>query len=315
MRILLTGATSFTGLWFAQKLRAHGHEVVATLRGSRNSYEGPRGHRVRMLDESGVEWVECCSFGDERFLALLASEPLDVICHHAAQVGDYRSLDFDIAQALQANTLGARRVFELMAQRGIRAMVATGSVFEPGEGAGSDPGRAFSPYGLSKGLSWEVLRHWGTLSGVPLHKFIIANPFGPWEEPRFCAYLMRTWAAGGTATVATPSYVRDNIHVSLLADCYADFVARCTQQQGTQTRCAPAGYVESQGSFAQRFAKEISVRLNIAAPLELAMQAEFPEPFMRTNTDRVDAQRLGWNEAAAWDMLADYYGTTYLAAR
>ena len=35
MRALLTGASSFTGYWFAAKLRAAGFSVVAPLRGSR----------------------------------------------------------------------------------------------------------------------------------------------------------------------------------------------------------------------------------------------------------------------------------------
>ena len=40
-----------------------------------------------------------------------------------------------------------------------------------------------------------------------LEKFVIPNPFGPYEEPRFTAYLMRTWLAGETAHVQTPRYV------------------------------------------------------------------------------------------------------------
>lgn len=315
MRLLFTGATSFTGFWFVRELRTQGHQVLATLRAPLNAYDGLRGQRVRMLQELGVEWVEACSFGDEHFLALLAGERLDAVCHHAAQVGDYRSQDFDVAQALRSNTLNARLVFEAMARRGMRAMFATGSVFEPDEGVGSDPGRAFSPYGLSKGLSWQLLRHWSSVSGVALHKFVVANPFGPWEEPRFCAYLMRTWTAGGVATVATPAYVRDNIHVSLLARCYADFVVRCVSRQDASERCAPVGYAESQGSFASRFAAEISKRLGIAAPLDFATQADFPEPFMRVNTERVDTHRLGWSEADAWDELADYYRITYRQER
>lgn len=30
-------------------------------------------------------------------------------------------------------------------------------------------------------------------------KFVIANPFGPWKEPRFTAYLARCWLGGETA--------------------------------------------------------------------------------------------------------------------
>ena len=41
--------------------------------------------------------------------------------------------------------------------------------------------------------------------------------------------------------------------------------------------------------------------------VELAAQTEFAEPHMRTNTDIVDAVRLGWDESATWDELASYY--------
>ena len=61
---------------------------------------------------------------------------------------------------------------------------------------------------------------------MPLGKFVIPNPLGPFEEPRFCAYLIRQWQAGEAAEVRTPAYVRDNIHVDLLAAAYAAFAKR-----------------------------------------------------------------------------------------
>ena len=38
MRILLTGGSSFTGLWFARSLVAAGHTVVAPLKGGKEEY-------------------------------------------------------------------------------------------------------------------------------------------------------------------------------------------------------------------------------------------------------------------------------------
>ena len=77
---------------------------------------------------------------------------------------------------------------------------------------------AFSPYGLSKGLTAAIVSHRCREFGLRYGKFVIPNPFGPLEEPRFCAYLVRTWRNGEVARINTPAYVRDNIHVSLLAD-------------------------------------------------------------------------------------------------
>jgi UDP-glucose 4-epimerase len=127
--------------------------------------------------------------------------------------------------------------------------------------------------------------------GFTFEKFVIPNPFGPYEEPRFTAYLMRTWLAGDTARVQTPRYVRDNIPVSLLAKAYAAFVGATPAPR--TVRLNPSGYPESQGAFAERMRREAKSRLGRPCALELAVQTEFPEPPVRINTDFLDAAALG----------------------
>jgi nucleoside-diphosphate-sugar epimerase len=304
VKILLTGASSFTGLWFARALHAAGHSVVMPLRGTADSYgAGVRADRVRALAAHGeVVWE--CSFGGPRFLDLAASGEWDLLCHHAARVGDYRSAGFDVTGAVAENTLALPEV--LAAMRGLRGVVLTGSVFEADEGAGSKPLRAFSPYGLSKGLTGQVVRHWCEVAGLPLGRFVIANPFGPFEEPRFGAYLMRCFLRGEVPEVRTPLYVRDNIHVDLLAARYAGF---CAELAGGTVwrRLNPSGYVESQGGFAQRFAHEMSARLGRPCEVRLGTQTDFSEPLMRVNTDPAAPEVPGWDEAAAWDGVAAFY--------
>jgi len=96
--------------------------------------------------------------------------------------------------------------------------------------------------------------------GFTLEKFVVPNPYGPYEELRFSAYLLKTWLASETARVQTPRYVRDNIHVSLLAKAYAAFVG-ATPAPGTTRRLNPSGYPESQGAFTQRLRTEAATRL------------------------------------------------------
>ena len=81
MRILFTGASSFTGYWFVRELVAAGHEVVAAMRGD-GAFEGPRAERVRMVREL-CETRFGCAFGNDEFLALVKT-PFDVLCHHGA---------------------------------------------------------------------------------------------------------------------------------------------------------------------------------------------------------------------------------------
>jgi nucleoside-diphosphate-sugar epimerase len=306
MKILFTGASSFTGMWFASALAEAGHELVLPLRSQPGNYEGVRRDRVDAVATSG-ELVPGCAFGDERFMALISESPRwDLLCHHGAEVTDYKSPDFDVAAALHSNTLNLPRVLELLAAQGCRRILLTGTVFENGEGAGSDGLPAFSPYGLSKAFTAQAFAYHTRAAGMHLGKFVIPNPFGPWEEPRFTAYLVRNWLEGKTPSVRTPEYVRDNIHVSLLALAYRHFAESLTPTSGF-SRINPSGYIESQGEFANRLAAEMRHRLNRDCKVELQEQVEFDEPRNRTNTDPIDAESLGWNEATAWDGFARYY--------
>lgn len=309
MRALLTGASSFSGYWLAAKLHAAGFEVVAPLRAKPSSYEGVRADRVRKLAEV-AQIIDDCPFGSPAFLDLVATRQFEVLCHHAARVTDYRSLDFDLVAALAENTNNIRAILERLKGNGLKAVVYTGSVFEANEGTGNLPMRAFSPYGLSKGLTSEVIRHWCIHFGIPFDKFLIANPFGPFEEPRFCAYLIKTWRGRQVAEVRTPNYLRDNIHVDLLALAYANFVMRAVEM-GTSQKFGPIGYAETQGAFTERFASAMRSRLGWECAVRLLPQTDFSEPLVRINTHLIDTTALGWSESAAWDAIAEYYRSTF----
>jgi UDP-glucose 4-epimerase len=314
MRILFTGASSFTGSWFARTLSAAGHEVVATFRSPLTAYEGVRARRVADA-AAAAEPVAEVSFGSPRFLDLLRERSFDVLCHHAAEVTGYRSADFDVEAAVSLNTRELSSVLGLLAKNGA-PVVLTGTVFESNEGAGDEPLRAFSPYGLAKTLTGEIFTARCREAGIGLGKFVIPNPFGPWEEPRFTSYLARTWLAGEAAVVHTPAYVRDNVHVSLLALAYARFVEDVASSRSLTNgyrHLAPSGYVETQGEFSQRCARELEGRLGVACRVELVEQVDFPEPRERVNTDRLDPAELGWDEGRAWDELAQYYFDAHAA--
>ncbi len=306
MKILFTGGSSFTGYWFIRELSGAGHEVTATFRRSPDEYpDGLRRRRVS-LAASLCRPVFGVSFGDDRFLSLVDEGGWDLLAHHAAEVTNYKSPDFDVVAALRNNTRDLRRVLELLMSGGCRRILLSGSVFESGEGAGSEGLPAFSPYGVSKGLTFEVFRYQCRASGIHLGKFVIPNPFGPLEEPRYTAHLMKTWLAGATPRCATPAYVRDNIHVSLLAKAYAAFAMQLPASTGV-SRMNPSGYAETQGAFTRRAAEEMRVRLGTECQVEMAMQREFSEPRVRINTDVLDGAALGWGERAAWDEFARYY--------
>jgi nucleoside-diphosphate-sugar epimerase len=308
VRVLFTGSSSFTGYWFIRELHAAGHEVIATFRGpGASAYsEDPRATRVARLGEL-CEPRFNCSFGGDRFIELIRElGQIDVLCHHAADTTNYKSADFDVLSAVESNTHRIGEVFSALKASGCNRMVLTGSFFAGGEGAGSEGLPHFSAYGLSKAITSEIVRFQALQADFGFSKFVIPNPFGPFEEARFTTYLVRTWYQRETPSVSSPAYVRDNIHVSLLAKAYLRFLERVSGGERCE-RTNPSGYVESQGMFALRFSREMQSRLGLDCPLDLKVQTEFVEPRVRLNTEPLDAGELEWSETEAWDELARYY--------
>lgn len=306
MKILFTGASSFTGYWFVKTLAVAGHEVVCPLTRSEADYTGTRRQRLDAL-QTICRLVPNAPFGSDRFLALAGAEPFDQLCHHGADTTNYKSQQFDAQAALRSNTRNLAATLRALCGRGMKSVTLTGTYFEANEGRGDAPLRSFSPYGRSKTLTFDVFQAECRNTGATLGKFVIPNPFGPFEEPRFTALLMRHWRDGKGFEVQTPDYVRDNIHVNLLATAYVDF---CRQVAGAKTsllKTNPSGYAESQGQFAQRAARETRARTGWPCELKFARQTDFSEPLNRTNTEPAATRFPEWNEADAWDAFVAYY--------
>lgn len=306
MRILFTGASSFTGLWFARELAERGHTVVTPFLRQPQSYTGIRQERIQqLLPHVTPAWE--CPFGSDAFLELVGQHgPWDLICHHASDVTDYKSPAFDPVNALSKNTHRLTEVLQGLKEQSCSRFLWTGSVFEANEGQGSDQLRAVSPYGLSKGLTSQLLHYYVQQHGLHFGKFVVANPFGPFEEERFTYYLMKNWLTGQTPIVSSPAYIRDNVPVSLMAKAYADFAEKLPAMTGN-SKVNPSFYAESQGDFTKRFAQEMEKRLSCACDFVLKEQTDFPEPRDRINLDKIDATRYKWSESLAWDELAHYY--------
>jgi nucleoside-diphosphate-sugar epimerase len=306
MRILLTGASSFSGAWFARTLAAAGHQVTAVLGSAPEAYGDPLRRARVAWGVEGCEAIVGPRFGDDAFLSLLRARPFDLLAHHGAMVTNYKSPDFDTSAAVAENTRNLSALLDALKANGGRRVLLTGSVFEGGEGAGSEGLPDFSPYGLSKSLTSRMFAYYCRRAGVHLGKFVIPNPFGAWEEPRFTGYCMRAWLKGETAVCGFPLNVRDNIHVGLLAKAYAAFAEGLPETPGF-SRLNPSGYPESQGAFTVRLAEAMRPRLGKPCAVELKNQTDFPEPMVRINTDVVRPDAYGFSEAAAWDEMARYY--------
>lgn len=304
MKILFSGASSFSGLWFIKELVSRGHTVTAVFKRSLEEYQGIRQKRVSQLLPICTPIFKV-AFGDERFLDLCLQR-WDMYCHHAADVTDYRSPAFNVSSALASNTKNLKEVLQVLQKNDCQKILLTGSVFEQNEGQGSDGLRAVSPYGLSKGLTTDVFAFYTTILQMKLAKFVIPNPFGSYEEGRFTNYLSKTWLEGKVAAVNTPLYIRDNVPVSLLAKAYVYFAENLIGEPIFE-KFNPSCFAESQGDFTKRFAEAMRPRFGKECLFELKQQQDFAEPIERINFDPLDFDELQWQESAFWDESARYY--------
>jgi UDP-glucose 4-epimerase len=299
MRVLFTGISSFTGLWFARALKAAGHEVVAPLRAA--GYQDPL--RQARVDEAAkvAEILPGAPFGSDAFLDVLA-QGFDVLCHHAAEAANHKSPDFDVAGAVAGNTFNAAATLEAAKRAGVQRLVLTGSAFEEGEGRGTEPRVAFSPYGLSKTLTARAFQAECDGAGLPMVKFVVPNPFGPYEAPTFQRLVMTRWREAQAVHVSHPLYGRDNVPVDLMGAVYA---RAATGALGAHV--SPSFYAGRVGDFFTLMAEQVRARTGWACALTLADCQPPGEPMERYNLQPADPADYGWSESGFWDAYAAYY--------
>lgn len=297
--VLLTGASSFTGFWIARALAEAGWRVVAPLRRALGDYAGLRAQRVAAL--AGVaEIAPQAPVESAAFLDLVAAARADLFAHHAADIPGYRRPDYDVEAGVARNLRGVPEAIAAFAAAGGRAMLATGTYFERGEGGG---GEAASPYGLSKARTNDAQGELAAAAGLAFGKFVIPAPFGPWEEGRLVWSLFQAWTEGRAAEIRTPDYVRDHVPAPRLALAYVAAANRMLEARAPAA-FRPSGHVERIGDFAERVAGEVRSRTGMACALIQHEQRAFPEPLRRANSEPCLAES---DAPAFWDAYVDYY--------
>lgn len=305
MKILFTGASSFTGLWFVKELSKAKNEVhtVFTQKDA-SAYKGLRKERVKLVTSFSQPFFNI-KFGDKNFINLLKNEKYDILCHHAAFVKDYKNENFNLLDAINQNNNNITKVFNILKDQSFPILL-TGSYFEKDEGLSSNS-REISLYSLSKTITYQIFKKYAEIYKINLGKFVIPNPFGPYQDFRFVSYLFNTWKENKVAVINDPDYIRDNIHVSLLAKIYSGFVDELIGSNNPFLKINPCGYIESQKSFAQRVGREVRNRTGLACLIKSRTNHIMSDPFILSNKEYISDISLSWNEKKAWDDLILFF--------
>ncbi len=306
MRVLLTGASSFSGLWLVRALVAAGADVLAVARGHPTGYGALRRLRMERVARLASTRFET-AFGSAGFLELLLeAEPFDVLSLHHAEVGDFRHPGYDALAAARANTLGIEAVLDRLRRRGLRRVVLTGSVFEADEGDGDRPLEAVGAYGLAKTLTASLVRHAAAAVGVELVKITLPSPFGAFQAGGLADHLLRAWQADEVPILRHPERVRDFVPIEFLAAHYA--AVALGRMPAAEGRANPSGHVESCAAFADRLAREMRPRLGRACHFTMADRPGADgEPRCRFNTEPLPALFDRARRGRSWDRLALHY--------
>ena len=309
LSIFFTGASSFTGYWFVRSLARSGNRVTCLFtKPNLQGYAGLRRKRVQLLlAEPRVVPVWGSLLRDSEVMRLLInSDRWDVFCHHAAEARNHKSPDFNPLTAAASDIEGLESALNAFKLRSGKSLVFSGTYFESGKGLDGDGAPAFSPYAVSKSLAAEIAKFYAHRLGIAVTKFVMANPFGPYEERGFTTYLAREWLASRVPSVQTPEYKRDNVPVTLMASHYV----ACVQSSLNAPRyreIATSGYAGKQGTFAREFALRLCPFFG-KCPLRIERQLKFEEPLERMNL--IEGSRPNWDPADEnkfWQALADFY--------
>lgn len=302
----MTGASSFTGAWFARTLAARGHEVLCALRGPASGGDALRRHRLALLE--GCEVAELAPFGTEAFLALLEERaPFDVLALHGWAGGDHRRVDLPVDEAVAATTFRLTSVLDALIRAGGAVVVLTGTVFESGEGGPDPETPPLDRYGLAKSLIRERVRHAVAEAGLRFHRFVIPHPIGPGDKPGLVADLANAWLAGRPAMLRSPATVRDLVPVDLLGLDYARYCEQALAGDAAAVR-RPSGRIATLAEQAEQIAAALRARWDRPCRIEIRADAAAAPP--RVNREPCAASHPDWSAERFWDRLAEYHAST-----
>ena len=292
--ICITGASSFSGAWFSKKLLQSGYSVLAIVNSERTEIIEKR---IGMLESH--EKFQAHSINE-----LLKKEySFEILALHGTATFDYRSSNFDTEKALRETVQTTTDVLNL---HNPKKIIHTGTFSEKNESVSDLRKESFNSYSESKSMIWDKHKEIARQKKIEIYKYVMPNPYGPLENPKFTSYLVKCWSEGSVPKVKFPNYIRDNVPIDLLSNHYAKFVENILDNQyDNEHKIYPSFYVESVLAFAQRYSREIGKRLKTNFSIDFEQFHEFQEPRIRVNSDLCTDLVKNWNEVNSWDFVAE----------
>lgn len=276
MRVLVTGADGFVGMWLMRELLTAGHHVVGGIRvGTPQPAQLTEDERLR------IRWVEFDLLSTET-IAELAAIRVDGVVHLAA-VASGVDARHDPGYAWTVNAAGTARLCEALGRKLVETgvdplviVVSTGEVYGQGDErprVETDPVAPCSPYAASK-LGGEVAAvEVGRRTGL---RVIVVRAFphtGPGQSDKYVvpalALRMRTARRIKAPAIKTGNLhpVRDFLDVR---DVAAAYVALLQRGRPGEIYNVASGVGRSLETIADLLQERLQVRLIVESDPELS---------------------------------------------
>ncbi len=195
MKVLVTGAAGFIGMFVAQRLLARGDRVVGI--DNLNDYYDPalKADRLARLNGSDGFTFNKLDLADrDGMAALFARERFDGVVHLGAQAGVRYSLTHPMAY-VDSNLIGFANVLEGCRHHGVAHLVYASSSSVYGGNAKLPYAEAdavdhpVSLYAATKKANEAMAHSYSHLYGLPTTGLRFFTVYGPWGRPDMAPFL------------------------------------------------------------------------------------------------------------------------------
>jgi len=216
-RVLVTGATGFIGSHLTRRLVAEGARVSAFMRATSD-----RRSLADALDRVSVHEVD---IGDADGVSAAMARIRPEVVFHLAAIGMSEPF-ISPKVAMRVNVHGTLHLLEAAHQLGVRRFVHSGTAYEYGDAARSDPlaKEGLDPiniYAASKAAAWAFVRMYARTYGLPAVTMRLFAVYGPGQPPKTLVPSAVCAALEGRDFPMTPGeQMRDFVFVSDVVEGY-----------------------------------------------------------------------------------------------
>lgn len=224
MRALVTGGAGFIGSHLADRLVADGHHVTVV-----DDLSHGRAVNLAAAMATGRCDLVKLDITDPDLPAVVRSAGPEVIFHLAAQI-DVRVSVADPLRDVTANVVGTVAVLEAARRAGVSkvAIASSVAIFGPPPRlpvTEDTPTSPLSPYAASKLAAETYLRQYHDLYGLDTTALVLANVYGPRQDPHGEAGVVAIFtdamlAGRPTRVFGDGRNVRDYVYVADVVDAF-----------------------------------------------------------------------------------------------